>query len=169
MAKVAQKVILSSSRDIPFDKLALSQSNVRRIKAGVYSNPVAMLDESDLADGTIQIIPSIRRADLWNSVKGTYPNPQNLYQTDSFPTYVSPTFATEDGGATITADIQLPLTQDAMRAQRIAKRMLYEHRQSLTITANWALSVIALQPGDTVYLKLAAYGWDTLNAGAGKI
>ena len=41
MAKAAQKVILSASRDIPFDKLVLSQSNVRRIKAGVSVEELA--------------------------------------------------------------------------------------------------------------------------------
>lgn len=35
MAKSNPKLALSVSRDIPFDKLVLSQSNVRRIKAGV--------------------------------------------------------------------------------------------------------------------------------------
>ena len=35
MAKSVQKITLSSSRDIPFDKLLLSQSNVRHVKAGV--------------------------------------------------------------------------------------------------------------------------------------
>lgn len=35
MAKAVQKIILSASRDIPFNKLVLSQSNVRRLKAGV--------------------------------------------------------------------------------------------------------------------------------------
>lgn len=35
MAKAPQKITLSPSRDIPFDKLILSQSNVRRRKAGV--------------------------------------------------------------------------------------------------------------------------------------
>jgi ParB family transcriptional regulator, chromosome partitioning protein len=35
MASAAQKITLSSSRDIPFNKLILSQSNVRRIKVGV--------------------------------------------------------------------------------------------------------------------------------------
>jgi ParB family chromosome partitioning protein len=37
MTKAVQKITLSPSRDIPFDKLVLSQSNVRRIKAGVVS------------------------------------------------------------------------------------------------------------------------------------
>ncbi|MFU0506398.1 ParB/RepB/Spo0J family partition protein [Pseudaminobacter sp. NGMCC 1.201702] len=35
MATAAQKITLSSSRDIPFNKLVLSQSNVRKVKAGV--------------------------------------------------------------------------------------------------------------------------------------
>ncbi len=34
MATAVQKITLSSSRDIPFNKLVLSQSNVRRVKAG---------------------------------------------------------------------------------------------------------------------------------------
>ena len=35
MAKAPQKITLSPSRDIPFDRLVLSQSNIRRVKAGV--------------------------------------------------------------------------------------------------------------------------------------
>ncbi|WP_298953983.1 ParB/RepB/Spo0J family partition protein [uncultured Methylobacterium sp.] len=41
MATAAQKIVLSSSRDIPFNKLVLSQSNVRRIKAGVSIEDLA--------------------------------------------------------------------------------------------------------------------------------
>ncbi len=41
MAKAVQKVILSASRDIPFNKLVLSQSNVRRLKAGVSIEDLA--------------------------------------------------------------------------------------------------------------------------------
>lgn len=37
----AQKIALSQSRDIPFNKLVLSQSNVRRIKAGVSIEELA--------------------------------------------------------------------------------------------------------------------------------
>ena len=36
-----QKITLSSSRDIPFNKLVLSQSNVRRVKAGVLIEELA--------------------------------------------------------------------------------------------------------------------------------
>jgi ParB family chromosome partitioning protein len=41
MAKSVQKITLSQSRDIPFNKLVLSQSNVRRIKAGVSIEELA--------------------------------------------------------------------------------------------------------------------------------
>lgn len=41
MATAVQKIVLSSSRDIPFNKLVLSQSNVRRVKAGVSIDSLA--------------------------------------------------------------------------------------------------------------------------------
>ncbi|RAI01434.1 DNA-binding protein [Acuticoccus sediminis] len=41
MATASQKVTLSASRDIPFNKLVLSQSNVRRVKAGVSIEELA--------------------------------------------------------------------------------------------------------------------------------
>jgi ParB family chromosome partitioning protein len=41
MASAVQKIKLSPSRDIPFNKLVLSQSNVRRIKAGISIEDLA--------------------------------------------------------------------------------------------------------------------------------
>lgn len=51
MAKTAQKITLFPFRDIPFDKLVLSQSNVRRIKAGVS---VGELSEDIARRGLLQ-------------------------------------------------------------------------------------------------------------------
>jgi ParB family chromosome partitioning protein len=41
MTKAVQKITLSPSRDIPFNKLVLSQSNVRRVKAGISIEQLA--------------------------------------------------------------------------------------------------------------------------------
>ena len=41
MTKTTQKIALSTSRDIPFNKLVLSQTNVRRVKAGVAIEELA--------------------------------------------------------------------------------------------------------------------------------
>nr|WP_295741129.1 ParB/RepB/Spo0J family partition protein [uncultured Acidocella sp.] len=49
MATAIQKITLSSSRDIPFNKLVLSQSNVRRVKAGVSIEELA----ADIARRTL--------------------------------------------------------------------------------------------------------------------
>jgi len=51
MATAVQKITLSSARDIPFNKLVLSQSNVRRVKAGVSIEDLA---ESIARRGLIQ-------------------------------------------------------------------------------------------------------------------
>ncbi len=49
MAKTVQKITLSVSRDIPFDRLVLSQANVRRVKAGVSIEELA----ADIARRTL--------------------------------------------------------------------------------------------------------------------
>lgn len=41
MAKASNRIILSNSRDIPLDLLILSQSNVRRVKAGISTETLA--------------------------------------------------------------------------------------------------------------------------------
>lgn len=46
-----QKIVLASSRDIPFNNLVLSQSNVRRAKAGISVDELA---ESIARRGLIQ-------------------------------------------------------------------------------------------------------------------
>jgi hypothetical protein len=41
MAKTAKKIVFSRSRDIPFNKLVLSASNVRRIANGSREDMIA--------------------------------------------------------------------------------------------------------------------------------
>jgi ParB family chromosome partitioning protein len=58
MAKSVQKITLSQSRDIPFNRLVLSQSNVRRIKAGVSIEELAQ----DIARRTLLQSLTVRPA-----------------------------------------------------------------------------------------------------------
>ena len=51
MATAIQKITLASARDIPFNKLVLSQANVRRLKAGLSIEELA---ESIARRGLIQ-------------------------------------------------------------------------------------------------------------------
>ena len=47
MASAVQKIKFSPSRDIPFNKLVLSQANVRRVKAGVSTEQLTHRQEGD--------------------------------------------------------------------------------------------------------------------------
>src|SRR4051812_36481456 len=47
MASAVQKIKFSPSRDIPFNKLVLSQANVRRVKAGVSTEQLTHRQEAD--------------------------------------------------------------------------------------------------------------------------
>jgi ParB family chromosome partitioning protein len=56
MATAVEKITLSASRDIPFNKLVLSQANVRRVKAGICIEELA----EDIARRTLLQSLSVR-------------------------------------------------------------------------------------------------------------
>ena len=64
MTTAVQKITLSSSRDIPFNKLVLSQSNVRRVKAGIS---VEELAESIARRGLIQSLQPAMAVASWGA------------------------------------------------------------------------------------------------------
>jgi ParB family chromosome partitioning protein len=66
------KVVLSASRDIPFNKLALSQSNVRKVKAGISIEELA----ADIARrGVLQSLVARPVLDASGAETGTYEIP----------------------------------------------------------------------------------------------
>ena len=72
MATAIQKITLSSSRDIPFNKLVLSQSNVRRVKSGVSIEELA---ESIARRGLIQSLHVRPVLDAEGKETGTFEVP----------------------------------------------------------------------------------------------
>src|SRR6266404_2926092 len=72
MATAVPKITLSASQDIPFNKLALSQANVRRVKAGVSIEELA----EDIARRTLLQGLSVRPVlDADGAETGTYEVP----------------------------------------------------------------------------------------------
>ena len=72
MAQTVQKIILSPSRDIPFNKLVLSQANVRRVKTGVSIEELA----ADIARRTLLQSLNVRPVlDLDGAETGMYEVP----------------------------------------------------------------------------------------------
>ena len=129
------------------------------LRAGAYETPTLDMDDTDLAGGDVTVQARANRRDLFNAVRGRYRAPDQLYQVTDFPPYASSTYATEDAGEVLYREIDLPMVDDARRAQRIAKLILFRARQALTMRATFKLSAYALQPGDTCRLTISRYGW----------
>lgn len=129
------------------------------IKVAKYTAPTVTLTEDDIV-GEISVQGSQSRRDIFNAVKGTYSEPQTLYQLNSFPPVTNATYETEDLGR-IWKDIQLPFTTSAATCQRLAKIDLEKARQQIAVQLSCKLTAFALQPGDTVNLTIPRYGWSS--------
>jgi len=158
-----------SSEVLPPENLAAIASSMAGVvryvggywsmRAGAYNAPTDTLTESDLADGTIGIVARAARRDLFNSVRGRFVDPTQLYALHDYPPYTSATYISEDAGEAIYQDIDLGMTNDATRAQRIAKLVLRQARQALTVEATFNLRAYKFAAGDTLMLTVARYGF----------
>jgi len=129
-----------------------------KIRAGAYVTPTITLDEDDLA-GPIKLITAVTAANSFNAVRGQFVGPESDYQPTDYTPVTSSTFETEDGGFRKYKDINLPFTNKSSRAQRIAKIFLYQNRQEIFYQAKFKLTAFKFDPGDTVMLNNARYGF----------
>lgn len=126
--------------------------------AAAYRAPVGALTESDLA-GPIKVSPRIARNALYNAVRGTYVDPARGYQLVDFPAVITPAYETEDGGEQIFKDIDLPYTQSASTAQRIAKIWASRSRLSIVVQGQWKPKIFKYSALDNITLSIARMGW----------
>lgn len=128
-----------------------------RMFAGVYASPAVTLTRSDLRD-KISVNARIQRKNLFNAVRGTYVDPAKGWQPGDYPPVRNATYAAQDGGE-VLADVALPFTINAVRAQRIAKIQVERSRQQISVTMPCKLSALKLAVWDTVQLTFAEFGW----------
>lgn len=140
--------------------LAVYSGGTWRIYAGAWRTPSATFDENDLA-GPITVQTRASRSDRFNTVRGTYLSPVNDGQPSDFPYIKNSTYIASDRGQEISRDMDLPLTQRPVAAQRIAKIALEAMRQEIAFTADFKLTAMAVQAGDTVTLSNTRLGWDS--------
>ena len=129
------------------------------LRVAAYRSPSLTLTDDDIV-GEVTIQGSQSRRDIFNAVKGTYSEPQTLYQLSSFPPQTNATYEAEDNER-IYKDIQLPFTTSVATCQRLAKIDLEKARQQISVTMSCKLTAFALQPGDTVNLTIPRYGWSS--------
>ena len=127
------------------------------IYAGDATSYSASFDE-DILTGPIQVQPKFNRRELFNEVRGTHTSPYTFWQSTDFPKVSNATYIAEDG-ETITRDVALPWTTDSTRAQRLAKIVLEESRQSIVVKMPCNLSVLNVSVHDVIRITNTKFGW----------
>lgn len=128
------------------------------IKAAKYRTPSVTLTDDDFVS-EITVNTALSKRDFFNSVKGTYSEPNALYQLSSFPPVTNSIYVAQDN-ETIWKDIQFPFTTSVATCQRLAKIDLEKVRQQISVTVNCSMKAFSLQVGDTLYMNIDRYGWN---------
>lgn len=129
------------------------------VRAGAYRTPEARTLTEDWLAGPVQILPRASRAELFNAVTGTYIDPARGHAEVQFPSVENPTYRTADGGRRVAREMPMPMVDDPVRAQRIAKIALERARQALTVRVVCNLKAYDIAPTDVLPVSLARYGW----------
>lgn len=119
-----------------------------------------VLSELELR-GTFSVSTHLSRSDTFNTVRGTYVNPNNDYKEDDIPEVTNSLYVSQDGGVKRYEDIALNFVTSSNQAQRLLKIELERIRQGITVDWAGTLSCMRFKVGDTVTLTLDRYGWST--------
>lgn len=126
-----------------------------RMLAGAFYASVGTLTQDDFRLGpTINTVLS--RRERFNSIKGTFVGYQNNWNESDFPPYSNPAWVADDEGE-VWNDLQLPFTNDAAMAQRLARIELELSRRELTMTLHCKLSAWVYQAGDNIEVDHDVY------------
>jgi hypothetical protein len=131
-----------------------------KLKVGVYYTPSVTFTESNLRS-QISVQTKSSSSQQFNKVQGQFADKDQNYILSDYPMISSSTFITEDGGAIneSTMDLDLPLTTSPILAQRLAKLALFRAREQIIVSAEFDLTAMAVEIGDTINLTIERYGW----------
>lgn len=127
-----------------------------RVYAGAWVTPSITITEADLR-GDLTEQPHATRQNLFNAVRGTYSPAFNATSVDFTPV-TNATYETQDGGEQIFKDLPLPMVDNTVRAQRLAKLYLELARRSSVLVLPCKLTALRVATWDTVYVTLAVLG-----------
>jgi len=130
-----------------------------RMKPAYYVAPTVSFTEDDLRS-SIAVKTRHSRRDNFNIVKGTFKGPESAYEFTDYPEMRNQDFVDADNGVESVIDLNLPFTDTADEARRIARIFLERNRQQLTISASFGMRAFQVQVGDIIELTVDRFGWD---------
>ena len=129
-----------------------------RMKPAYYTSPTVEFTEDDLRS-SIAVKTRHSRRDNFNIVKGTFKGPATNYEFTDYPEVRNQDFIDADKGQKSTVDLNLPFTDTADEARRIARVFLERNRQQLTVSASFGMRAFQVQVGDIIQLTVDRFGW----------
>lgn len=129
-----------------------------RCYPGVYRQPVGIITEDDCLAG-LSVQAAITRRDIFNGVRGTFTSAAKNYFEDDFPAVKNDFYKSLDNDERIWEDVDMPFTTSAPACQRIAKILLEEARQQLTVAGTFKLGTYPYAVGENVFLVNDRLGW----------
>tara|TARA_R110001592_G_scaffold90856_2_gene266675 strand:+ start:4335 stop:6044 length:1710 start_codon:yes stop_codon:yes gene_type:complete len=124
--------------------------------AGEWVAPTSTIGLDDLI-GPISVVTKASKREAFNTVIGTYIGADSNYQPQSFP-QVQNAAALSSDGEELKNELMLPLSDNAILCQRLAKIHLLRSRQELTVNLSLGLNKFAIACGDNVSLTLPSLG-----------
>lgn len=128
------------------------------MRTSVWEASSVTYDEDDLA-GPVEVRGSSPRSERVNSVRGVFVDPDRNYEPTEFPHVTNSTYVTRDNGRTIKYDLELPMTNSATMAQRIAFRLLEQANNQVVLKTTLNARGAKCAIGDVVTLDLPRFGW----------
>lgn len=138
-------------------RLVFSQG-VWKIWAGAAIVPDVTLTEANLA-GAIQVQATAGAKERYNRVRGKYIDASRDYAAQAYPEQRSTTYETEDNGEIRPLVVDWTTCNNGYEAQRNAIITLKQSRQQRVVVFQGNLSCFRIQPGSTVLLTVAEYGF----------
>jgi hypothetical protein len=129
-----------------------------RMKPAYYVAPTVSFNEDDLRS-SISVKTRQSRRDNYNTVRGTFRGEESNWQVTDYPEVTNIVFVDADNGQESVIDLDLPFTDNAEEARRIARISLERNRQQLTVSAAFGLRAFQVQTGDIVQLSVERFGW----------
>ncbi|MBW2561658.1 MAG: hypothetical protein JRE40_12500, partial [Deltaproteobacteria bacterium] len=138
-------------------KLSYS-GGIWKVRASVWEASSTTITADDLA-GSVQVRGSAPKDGRFNNIRGFFTDPVRNYEPAEFPHISDSTYLTRDNSEVITYDLQLPMTNTASMAQRIALRLLEQGDNQIICTMNLNMAGAKIIVGDVVSITLDALSW----------
>ena len=130
---------------------------VFRMAVSSYIAPSVTLGDDDFV-GTIDLYPKAPRRDRFNGVKGIFIGPENNWQGADFPAFQQTSFSNSDGQV-IYRDFTQNFCISGTQAQRVAKTVLFQSRNEITMRCTVNLKGLQLIPNDRVSITNTRFGF----------